>query len=83
EEHSTYVEEFIKRLGESGLQLDIKKSEVYAKKTKYLNLIISTDGLSMDPEKDKTVEDGRVSMDLSGTWFSQIKSDKPKGNYMH
>lgn len=55
EEHTKHVSEIIRRLGEAGLQLDIDKSEFYTKKTKYLGLVISTEGLSMDPEKIKAI----------------------------
>lgn len=55
EEHTRHVNEVIGRLGNAGLQLDISKSEFYTKKTKYLGLIISTEGLSMDPEKVKSI----------------------------
>ena len=56
-EHTAHVNEVIRRLGEAGLQIDINKSEFYTQKTKYLGLIISTDGLSMDPEKVKAILD--------------------------
>jgi len=35
-EHTTHVDDVIRRLGEAGLQIDIKKSEFYTTKTKYL-----------------------------------------------
>ena len=50
-EHTKHVNEIIQRLGNAGLQIDINKSEFYATKTKYLGLIISTNGMTMDPEK--------------------------------
>jgi len=55
-EHTKHVEEVIRRLGAAGLQIDIGKSEFYTKKTKYLGLIISTDGMSMDPEKVQALQ---------------------------
>jgi len=55
-EHTKHVEEVIHRLGAAGLQIDIGKSEFYTKKTKYLGLIISTDGMSMDPEKVQALQ---------------------------
>ena len=51
-------------MGNAGLQLDIAKSEFYTKKTKYLGLIISTDGLSMDPEKVKSIESWKEPSNL-------------------
>ena len=56
EEHAKHVREVITRLGNAGLQIDINKSEFYTKKTKYLGLIISTDGMSMDPEKVQVIQ---------------------------
>jgi RNase H-like domain found in reverse transcriptase/Reverse transcriptase (RNA-dependent DNA polymerase)/Integrase zinc binding domain/Chromo (CHRromatin Organisation MOdifier) domain len=55
-EHTKHVEEVIRRLGAAGLQIDIGKSEFYTTKTKYLGLIISTEGMSMDPEKVQTLQ---------------------------
>jgi hypothetical protein len=57
EEHTKHVKEVIKRLGDAGLQIDINKSEFYTKKTKYLGLIISTNGMSMDPEKVQAIQE--------------------------
>ena len=57
EEHSKHVDEVIRRLGDAGLQIDIAKSEFYTTKTKYLGMVISTDGLSMDPDKVKAILD--------------------------
>jgi hypothetical protein len=56
-EHTAHVNEVIRRLAEAGLQIDINKSEFYTQKTKYLGLIISIDGLSMDPEKVRAIVD--------------------------
>ena len=55
EEHTKHVCEIIRWLGEAGLQIDFNKSEFYTKKTTYLGLVISTKGISMDPEKIKAV----------------------------
>jgi len=50
-EHTKHVDEVIHRLEAAGLQIDIHKSEFYTERTKYLGLIISTEGLNMDSEK--------------------------------
>ena len=55
-EHRRHVDEVIRRLGAAGLQIDIGKSEFCTTKTKYLGLIISTDGMSMDPEKVQALQ---------------------------
>lgn len=54
-DHAKHVNEVICRIGGAGLQLDEAKSEFFITKTKYLRLIISTDGLSMDPEKVEAI----------------------------
>jgi hypothetical protein len=56
-EHTKHVNEVIQRLGNAGLQIDINKSEFYTTKTKYLGLIISTDGMTMDPEKVQALQE--------------------------
>ena len=49
--HKFHVQKVIKRLMDTGLYADIKKSEFFMTKTKYLGFIISTDGVAVDPEK--------------------------------
>ena len=56
-EHTKHVDEIIQRLGNAGLQIDINKSEFYTTKTKYLSLIISTNGMTMDPEKVQALQE--------------------------
>jgi hypothetical protein len=56
-EHIKHVNEIIQRLGNAGLQIDINKSEFYATKTKYLGLIILTNGMTMDPEKVQALQE--------------------------
>jgi len=49
--YTKYVNKVIQRLGNTGLQININKSKFYATKTKYLGLIILTNGITMDPKK--------------------------------
>ena len=51
EEHDRHVREVLQRLRTAGLQIDIDKCEFSVSKTKYLGLIVSSEGISMDPEK--------------------------------
>jgi hypothetical protein len=55
-QHETHVKEVIERLHKAGLQADIKKCEFGVKWTKYLGFIISTDGMQVDPDKVKVIE---------------------------
>lgn len=49
EEHRVHVKKVLQRLREARLYADIDKSEFEVTSTKYLGLIVSTDGLKMDP----------------------------------
>ena len=51
EEHMRYVLEVLKRLWDHGLQVDIDKCKFSVTQVKYLDLIISTDGISIDLKK--------------------------------
>lgn len=50
-QHVKHVQKVLTRLHQANLQVDIKKCEFHIKKTKFLGLMISTEGLEMDPEK--------------------------------
>ena len=65
-EHEAHVAQVLERLKDAGLQVDIKKSEFAVKRTKFLGLIISTEGIEMDPEKTKAVRDWEVPTSLKG-----------------
>ena len=54
-EHRAHVREVVDRLINAGLQIDIGKCEFETSKTRYLGLIITTDGIQMDPAKVKTI----------------------------
>ena len=55
EEHSGQVLKVLKRLQERGLQVDIDKCEFSVTEVKYLGLIVTPDGIKMDPEKIEAV----------------------------
>ena len=55
DEHIQHVREVLKRLQSAGLQIDLKKSEFFTKRTRYLGLIITPNGIEMDPEKVHTI----------------------------
>jgi len=60
EDESQHVEQerkVLRRLLKSELYLDIGKCEFHRKEAKYLGLIISTEGIKMDPEKVSTILD--------------------------
>ena len=55
EEHTVHVRKVLDKLREAGLFLDIDKCEFYVTEVKYLGLIITTEGVKMDPEKVKSI----------------------------
>jgi hypothetical protein len=56
EEHVNHVKLVLQRLRDAGLEVDIRKCEFHVTKTKFLGLIVSTNGLEMDPEKIEAVK---------------------------
>jgi hypothetical protein len=50
-EHREYVQKVLRALQKAGLQIDINKCEFTVQETKYLGLIITSDGIKMDPQK--------------------------------
>jgi hypothetical protein len=64
EEHKTHVRKVIHKLGEAGLHLDIDKSQFAVKEVKYLGLILTSEGIKMDPAKIQTVLDWRLPTTL-------------------
>jgi hypothetical protein len=65
-QHETHVAQVLQRLKEAGLQVDIKKSEFAVKRTKFLGLIISTEGIQKDPEKIEVIRNWEVPISLKG-----------------
>lgn len=57
DEHEGHCLKVMNALKKAGLYLDIRKSEFSVKRTKYLGLIISTDGIAMDQEKVRTIQE--------------------------
>ena len=55
EEHIEHVGKVLQKLQDAGLYLDINKCEFHTKQVKYLGLIITTEGLKMDPKKIETI----------------------------
>jgi len=55
-EHKDHVRKVLIRLRQAGLQIDIEKCEFHTQETRYLGLIISTEGIKMDPKKIATVK---------------------------
>jgi transposase InsO family protein len=54
-DHRKHVRSVLQALREAGLQLDVDKCEFHQTEVLYLGLLISTEGIRMDPAKIKTV----------------------------
>ena len=56
-DHMDHCPKVCERLLEAGLHLDIDKCEFSVKRVSYLGMILSTEGLEMEPSKIKTILD--------------------------
>ena len=54
----------LERLKQAGLQIDIKKCEFDVKETTFLGVIVSGEGLRMDPQKVKAIVDWSTPTNL-------------------
>lgn len=61
QEHETHVKRVMSLLVQHGLQIDIKKSEFFVQKTKFLGFIIGVDGIQVDPEKIAVINDWKYA----------------------
>ena len=63
-EHKGHVRKVLTALRKAGLQLDISKCEFHVTETIYLGLIISKDGIRMDPNKIETIQNWNTPENL-------------------
>jgi hypothetical protein len=57
EEHQEHVNRVLEAFEKAGLHLKPEQCEFHCQEVKYLGLIISTEGIKMDPEKITTIQD--------------------------
>ena len=57
EEHKEHLAQVFKELQEHKLFVNSKKSEFFLKEIRYLGHIISKDGIKMDPDKPKIIQE--------------------------
>jgi hypothetical protein len=57
EEHQEYVVQVLEAFAKASLHLEPEMFEFHHREVKYLGLIISTEGIKMDPEKIRAVQD--------------------------
>ena len=55
-EHKKYINIVLSALQAAGLQVDITKYEFYITRVKYLGIIITTEGLEIDPDKISAIQ---------------------------
>lgn len=63
-EHVRHVRLVLQKLREAGLQVDILKCEFHVQETKFLGLLVSIDGLRIDPTKIQAVIDWKTPTNL-------------------
>ena len=56
EDHASHVLQVLRRLHKRGLQVDIDKCEFNTTRVKYLGMVVTTDGIEMDPKKVDTIQ---------------------------
>jgi Reverse transcriptase (RNA-dependent DNA polymerase) len=56
-EHVRDVRRVFQVLIDGGLHIDLKKCDFYVQETKLLELMVSTEGIRMDPEKVRAIEE--------------------------
>ena len=55
-EHREHVSKILEKLKAAGLQVDVTKYKFDVEEVPYLNLIVSKNGVRMDPEKVKAIK---------------------------
>ena len=55
QDHRSHVCQALQRLREAELQANIDKCEFHIQETKFLSLIVSTEGIQIDPQKVTTI----------------------------
>ena len=56
-EHKEHVRKVLSKLREAGLYVDIDKCDFHVQETTFLGVIVSTEGIKMDPRKVQTILD--------------------------
>jgi hypothetical protein len=64
EEYQEHVNLVLEAFEKAGWHLKPEKYELHCQEVKYLGLIISIEGIKMDPEKITTVQDGEATRNL-------------------
>ena len=61
EEDQNYVKPVLQRNLDTGLEADIRECTFHVTRTKFPRLIVSTEGIEVDPEKIEAVKDWEIS----------------------
>jgi hypothetical protein len=64
-EHKQHVRAVLQKLRDAGLQVDIHKCEFHVQETVFLGLLVSTEGLKMDPSKVQVIRDWATPRNLT------------------
>ena len=72
EEHVGHLQWIMQRLLEAGLYLKPEKCEFHKQTVRYLGLIISTKGISMDEDKGETVRNWNREKKTENGWLNNL-----------
>lgn len=64
EEHDRHLYQVVKKLGNAGLFLDIEKCEFKTQRVKFLGLIITSDGIEMDLDKVRAIQEWKAPQNV-------------------
>ena len=67
EDHVAHVRQVLQKLREAGLQADIMKCEFHVQETRFLGLLVSTEGLRVDPDKISAIQQWAIPTNLRQT----------------
>ncbi|KAF7567774.1 hypothetical protein PtrM4_143650 [Pyrenophora tritici-repentis] len=64
DQHEKHLVQVVSRLADAGLPMDILKSDFITTEVKFLGLIITADGIKMDPDKVSAIQDWKLPQSL-------------------
>ena len=63
-EHVQHVRQVLQKLRDAGLQVDILKCEFHVQETRFLGLLVSVEGLRVDPDRISAVRNWSIPLNL-------------------
>ena len=71
-DHADHVLQLLKRLHKRGIQVDIDKCKFNTTRVKYLGMIVTTNGIKLDPEKVEAVQKWKALSTVKKSKLSSV-----------